>query len=229
MIELRDLSKVFRLNGQTREVLKPTSMVFPPGRSVGLLGRNGAGKSTLLRMISGNIEPTTGEVIRHGSVSFPVGFAGSFHGELTGAQNARFVARIYGVDADELVEFTNDFAELGRQFHLPFRTYSSGMRARLAFGVSMGIAFDTYLVDEVTAVGDAAFKEKSKLLFKDRMRNAGAVMVTHSMGQIREECDAAVVLEEGNLTWFDDVEEAIAHHQRNMLGPGAAGGRRALR
>jgi capsular polysaccharide transport system ATP-binding protein len=223
MIELRDLSKVYYLNGQSREVLKPVSMIFPGGRSVGLLGRNGAGKSTLLRMISGNIEPTTGEVIRHGSVSFPVGFAGSFHPELTGAQNTRFVARIYGVDADELVDFAADFAELGRQFHQPIRSYSSGMKARLAFGVSMGIAFDTYLVDEVTAVGDASFKEKSKLLFKDRMRNAGAVMVSHSMTQIREQCDAAVVMEGGQLTWFDDVDEAIACHQRNMRLSSAAG------
>lgn len=228
MIELRELSKTFRLNGQTREVLKPVSMVFPSGRSVGLMGRNGAGKSTLLRMISGNIAPTGGEVIRHGSVSFPVGFAGSFHGELTGAQNARFVARIYGVDADELVAFTNDFAELGSQFHLPFRTYSSGMKARLAFGVSMGIAFDTYLVDEVTAVGDAAFREKSRLLFKDRMKRSGAVMVSHSMNQMRDQCDAGVVLENGELTWFDDVNEAIARHQANMLRSGAAGDDEAM-
>jgi capsular polysaccharide transport system ATP-binding protein len=223
MIELKALSKVFWVNGHRREVLKPASMVFPPGRSVALLGRNGAGKSTLLRMISGNIEPTSGEVVRHGTVSFPVGFAGSFHAELTGAQNTRFVARIYGVDADELVDFTQDFAELGRQFHLPFRTYSSGMRARLAFGVSMGIAFDTYLVDEVTAVGDASFREKSRLLFQDRMRTAGAVMVSHSMAQVREQCNAAVVLEDGRLTLFDDLEEAIWVHNANMQRSAAAG------
>jgi capsular polysaccharide transport system ATP-binding protein len=156
-------------------------------------------------------------------VSFPVGFAGSFHPELTGAQNTRFVARIYGVDADELVDFAADFAELGRQFHLPFRSYSSGMKGRLAFGVSMGIAFDTYLVDEVTAVGDASFREKSRLLFKDRMRSAGAVLVSHSMSQLRDQCNAAVVLENGRLTWFDDVEAAIERHQQNMLRSAAAG------
>lgn len=218
MIELCALSKSFWLKGQTRVVLKPTSLIFPAGRAVALLGRNGAGKSTLLRMISGNIEPTSGKVIRHGTVSWPVGFAGSFHGELTGAQNTRFVARIYGVDADELMAFAADFAELGRQFYLPFRSYSSGMKSRLAFGVSMGIAFDTYLVDEVTAVGDAAFREKSKVLFRERMRQSGAVMVSHSMPQVRELCDAAAVLEHGELTYFDDVEAAIRQHERNMLG-----------
>jgi capsular polysaccharide transport system ATP-binding protein len=151
-----------------------------------------------------------------GTISWPVGFAGSFHPELTGAQNTRFMARIYGVDTDELVDFVEEFAGLGAHFRLPFRTYSSGMRSRLAFGVSMGISFDTYLVDEVTAVGDAAFRARSTALFLDRMKNAGAVMVSHAMAQVRQVCDVGAVLEHGRLIYYDDLEAAIAHHERNM-------------
>lgn len=218
MIRLEHLTKTFHLNSISKTVLRDASILFPQGRSVALLGRNGAGKSTLLRLIAGTLDPTAGRVRTTGSVSWPVGFAGSFHGDLTGAQNTRFIARIYGVDGDELVDFTASFADLGAHFRLPFRTYSSGMKARLAFGVSMGIAFDTYLVDEVTAVGDAAFRAKSNDLFQARMQTAGSVVVSHSMGLVRELCDAAAVLEAGHLIYFDDVDAAIAHHERNLLG-----------
>ena len=218
MIALQNLTKTFRLNGTSKTVLQDATMTFPSGQSVALLGRNGAGKSTLLRLIAGTLDPTAGRVRLTGSVSWPVGFAGSFHGDLSGAQNTRFIARIYGVDGDELVDFAANFADLGVHFKLPFRTYSSGMKARLAFGVSMGIAFDTYLVDEVTAVGDAAFRSKSNDLFQARMQKAGSVVVSHSMGLVRELCTAAAVLDAGKLLYFADVGAAIEHHERNMLG-----------
>lgn len=218
MIALQSLTKTFHLHGVAKTVLKDVSTVFPSGRSVALLGRNGAGKSTLLRLIAGTLDPTSGHVSLAGTVSWPVGFAGSFHADLTGAQNTRFIARIYGVDGDELIDFAASFADLGAHFHLPFRSYSSGMKARLAFGVSMGIAFDTYLVDEVTAVGDAAFRSKSHDVFQARMKNAGAVVVSHSMGLVRDLCDAAVVLDAGRLTFFDNVNDAVAQHERNLLG-----------
>ena len=218
LIALQNLTKTFQLGGVSNTVLQCANMVFPSGKSVALLGRNGAGKSTLLRLIAGTLNPTSGHVRRVGSVSWPVGFAGSFHGDLTGAQNTRFIARIYGVDGDELIDFTAGFADLGAHFRLPFRTYSSGMKARLAFGVSMGIAFDTYLVDEVTAVGDAAFRSKSNALFLARMQQAGSVVVSHSMGLVRELCDVAVVLEAGKMIYYDDVAAAIDHHERNLLG-----------
>lgn len=205
------------MDGQRKVVADNINMTFPTGAAVALLGRNGAGKSTLLQMIAGTSDPTSGRIVSTGSISFPVGFSGSFHPELSGQQNTRFIARIYGADTDELCDFVEDFAGLGVHFRLPLKTYSSGMRSRLAFGVSMGISFDTYLVDEVTAVGDAAFRTKSTALFKARMQQAGAVMVTHSMAQVREMCTAAAVLEHGKLVYYDDINAAIVHHNRNML------------
>ncbi len=218
MIRMVNLTKTFNLNGVTKTILDNVSMVIPSRVSVGLLGRNGAGKSTLLKMIANTQAPTSGRIDVTGSISWPVGFAGSFHPDLSGAQNCRYVARIYGVDSDELVEFTADFAELGSHFHLPVRTYSSGMRSRLAFGVSMGIRFDTYLVDEVTAVGDAAFRRKSNEVFRQRMGTSGAIVVNHAMPVIRELCTAVAVLESGQLTWFDNVDEGIRWHERIMAG-----------
>jgi len=216
MIRLIDLCKTYRVNGVPTVVADNINATFPTGASVALLGRNGAGKSSLLRMIAGTMAPTRGRIMSDGAISWPVGFAGSFHGDLTGAQNVRFIARIYGVDTDALVDFVEDFAELGEHFRLPFRTYSSGMRARLAFGVSMGIRFDTYLVDEVTSVGDAAFRRKSEAVFMERMRESGAIVVSHNMGLLRRICAAGAVLEDGRLTWHDDVNDAIAHHEENM-------------
>lgn len=217
MIRIENLSKSFPTPRGTRKwVARNINVTFPKGVSVGLLGRNGAGKSTLMEMIGGTMKPDSGRIISEGSISFPVGFAGSFHRDMTGAQNTRFVARIYGVNTDELLAFVKDFSELGDHFHVPVRNYSSGMRSRLAFGISIGIPFDTYLVDEVTSVGDAAFKLKSKVVFQDRMKTAGALVVTHSMKQIRQLCQAAAILEGGELTYYEDVDEAIAIHQDNM-------------
>lgn len=213
MIVIENLSKTYHLRGRHTVVADVISATFPARTSVALLGRNGAGKSSLLRMIAGTMDPDSGAIRIQGSVSWPVGFAGSFHGDLTGRQNARFIARVYGVDTDELTAYTEDFAEIGQHFDLPVKTYSSGMRSRLAFGVSMGIGFDTYLVDEVTSVGDAAFRQKSERVFQERMRESGAIVVSHGMGLIRRTCDHGAVLEEGRLTYYDDVEEAIRHHE----------------
>ncbi|MDX5402049.1 MAG: ABC transporter ATP-binding protein [Rhodobacterales bacterium] len=216
MIVLDRLTKIFHMGSDKKVVVQNATMTFPSRRSIALLGRNGAGKSTLLRIIAGTIEPTSGQVLSTGTISYPVGFSGSFHRDLTGAQNAKFVARIYGVDTDALLDYVADFAELGPHFHQPIHTYSSGMRSRLAFGISMGIPFDTYLVDEVTSVGDASFRSKSQRVFADRMQESGMLFVSHSLPQVREVCQAGVVLEKGKLTYYEDVEEAIAHHSRNM-------------
>lgn len=216
MIVFRNLTKTYHVRGRRKTVASNINVIFPTGISVGLLGRNGAGKSTLLKIIAGAADPTSGEVISDGSVSFPVGFAGSFHPDMTGAQNTRFVARIYGADTSALVDYVADFSELGVHFHLPFRTYSAGMKSRLAFGVSMGLQFDTYLIDEITAVGDVRFKQKSRSIFMDRLSRSGAIFVSHSNGMLRELCTAGAVLESGNLEYFADINDAIAHHEYNM-------------
>lgn len=216
MIRFENLTKSFPTPEGRKMVLKDVNLTIPSGVAVGLMGRNGAGKSTLLEMIGGIVQADAGRILTTGTVSWPVGFSGSFHGDMTGIQNVRFIARIYGVDTDSLVAFVADFAELGAHYNSPVRTYSSGMRSRLAFGVSIGIPFDTYLVDEVTSVGDAAFKIKSRLVFEERMKNAGAIVVSHSMPQVRKLCSAGAVLENGQLVYFQDIEEAIARHHANM-------------
>ena len=216
MIHIKNLRKSFWIPGGRKVVADNINLTIPTGVSVALLGRNGAGKSTLLDMIAGTVRPDSGEITSDGTISWSVGFGGSFHRDLTGAQNTRFLARVYGADTDALVDFVEEFAELGAHFHMPLSSYSNGMRSRLAFGVSMGIRFDTYLVDEVTAVGDAAFKKKSGEVFRARMAESGAILVSHSMEQIKTLCEAAAILENGTLTYYEDLEEAIACHQGNM-------------
>lgn len=216
MIRLVELSKTFFVAGEPHVILDRANVTIPSGASVGLIGRNGTGKSSLLRMIAGTLRPTEGKVEIEGSVSWPVGFKGGFHGDLTGAQNARFVARVYGVDTDALVEFVAGFAELGHHLYEPIRFYSEGMRARLAFAVSMGIPFDTYLIDEVLAVGDGAFREKSQQMLLQRLETSGAIVVNHHMKALRRTCTAGLVLEKGQATWFNDIEEAIAVHEERM-------------
>ncbi|MEM6609256.1 MAG: ABC transporter ATP-binding protein [Pseudomonadota bacterium] len=219
MIELRNLSKEFVFAGRRRVLFRNVNLRLETGLSVALLGANGSGKSTLLAIVAGIMDLTYGQVVSDGTISWPVGFAGSFHPDLTGSQNTRFVARIYGVDSDELSDFVQSFARIGRHFHHPFRSYSAGMRARLAFGVSMGIPFDTYLVDEVTSVGDGAFRASASQVFAARMERAGAIMVSHSMPMIRDFCSAGIVLSRGRAVFHNDINDAIDHHTRDLARP----------
>ena len=218
MIALEHITKAYYYRGQPKYIARDISVVFPSHTRVGLMGRNGTGKSTLLSIIAGSLNADSGRVHVTGTISWPIGLQGCIHPELTGAQNVKFIARVYGVDTEELMDFVADFAELGMNFNEPVRTYSSGMRARLNFGMSMGIRFDTYLIDEVSAVGDAGFKKKSRMLFDDRMSRGGVIMVTHSDRMMRSMCDKGAVLENGKITWFDDVEAALEQHNRNSLG-----------
>ena len=216
MIEFRNVSKYFLTNTSRKVIVDHLDLRLPFGAKVGLLGRNGAGKTTLMAMVAGSVKPASGEIRRAGAISWPLGFGNGFHGALTGAQNVRFVARIYGMDTDALVAYVADFAEIGEFMDMPVSSYSSGMRARVAFGMAMGITFDWYLVDEVTAVGDARFKKKALAVFKSRLKDAGVMMISHSTNTIRSYCTAGIVLEKGRVRYFPDVEEAIAVHEANM-------------
>jgi capsular polysaccharide transport system ATP-binding protein len=204
------------MKGVRKTIIDDVSLTIPRGKSVGLLGRNGAGKSTLLQIIAGTLDLDSGRIVKEGKISWPLGFQGSFQGNLSGEQNVRFVARIYGVDTEELVAYVKEFAELGEFFQAPVRTYSSGMKARLAFGVSMGVRFDYYLVDEITAVGDTNFKRKSQKVFKERLSGSDVIMVSHSSQALRDYCSTGIVLEDGKLTYYDDLEQAIDVHENNM-------------
>ena len=216
MIRFENLTKTYPTPYGRKVVIDNLNLELPSGKALALLGRNGAGKSTLMQIVSGTLPPDSGRVITDGAISWPIGLGGALHPDLTGAQNVRFIARIYGIDSDSLCAFVQDFAELGAHFQMPLRSYSSGMRSRLAFGASMGIPFDTYLVDEVTSVGDARFRAKSKAIFRERMKTSGAIMVSHNMRELQEFCDAGLVLENGRMYYFEDLTEAIALHQALM-------------
>lgn len=216
MIRIENLTKSFQLKGHRKYVARNLNAVFPDRGAVGLLGRNGAGKSTFLKVLAGTMRADSGRILSSGEISWQIGFAGSFHPELTGAQNVLFVARVYGVDTRELLDYVMDFSDLGRSFYEPFRTYSSGMRSRLAFGVSMGIPFSHYLIDEVTSVGDASFRAKCTAVLQDRLKTAGAIVVSHSDPVLKKLCQSGAVLEDGQLTWHDDINDAIAEHSARM-------------
>lgn len=213
MIELRNVTKSYKTKAGRHMVLDNVSLSFPADQNVGILGRNGAGKSTLLRLIAGIEMPDEGTILRAGHISWPLGFAGGFNGSLSGEENARFVARIYGEDIDRVVDYAEDFAELGKYFFMPVRTYSSGMRARLAFGLSMAIDFNVYLIDEVTAVGDKRFKNKCKKAFSDRSATSTLIMVSHDMRTIREYCNTCMLLQDGDLLLYDDIDQATAAYE----------------
>lgn len=213
MIRVREMCKAYPVRQGRRVVFDHATIDLPSDKNVGLLGVNGAGKSTFLRLIAGTEEPDSGDIIRGSDISWPIGFTGSFHGSSTGRANVKFIARIYGRDVDEAIHFVEEFSELGPYFDQPFKSYSSGMRARLAFGVSMAIDFATYLVDEVTAVGDARFSAKCADEFRRRREKSNIIMVSHSIGTIREYCDCAALVAFGKVFYFHKVEDGIRAYE----------------
>lgn len=213
MIELRGVTKVYTGTRVPLVVLNSIDAHFPARESIGILGKNGAGKSTLLRLLGGAELPDAGRVIRRGRISWPIGFAGGFQASLSGAENCRFVARIYHANIDRVIAFTREFADIGEHFDRPIRTYSSGMRARLGFGLSMAIDFDVYLVDEVTAVGDTRFQEKCRAAFEERRARSSLIMVSHDIETLKKHCTRCAVVHGGKLHFFDTVDEANAMYE----------------
>lgn len=219
MIKIESLTKSYRTPAGRHYVFKDLNLEIPSGKSVAFIGRNGAGKSTLLRMIGGIDRPDSGKIITNKTISWPVGLAGGFQGSLTGRENVKFVARLCAKQEElkEKIEFVEEFAELGKYFDMPIKTYSSGMRSRLGFGLSMAFKFDYYIVDEVTAVGDARFKEKCAQLFKERHKESSFLMVSHSLNSLKEFCDVAIVFKDDNAVSFhEDIQEGIEEYKNNI-------------
>lgn len=214
MIRLIDVSKFYETRLGSTRVFEHVDLTVAPGEKVGILGRNGAGKSTMIRLISGAERPTSGRVERSMSVSWPLAFGGAFQGTLTGLDNLRFICRIYGVDPADKVGFVQEFSELGVYLREPVRSYSSGMRARLAFAISMVIEFDCFLIDEIVAVGDARFHEKCNRELFEKRGDRAMIIVSHSAAYIREHCDRAAVLSGGRLYHPDSIDEAFAFYTR---------------
>jgi capsular polysaccharide transport system ATP-binding protein len=214
MIQLDRVFKFYKTARHTKVVLDHVSAVFQSGRSYALLGVNGAGKSTTIRLIAGTELQNAGKIRRSVRVSWPLGFGGGFHPYVSGRENVKFVARVYGADVRKVLNFVEDFAELGDYIDAPVKTYSSGMMARLAFGMSMAIEFDCYLIDEVTAVGDARFQARCRSIFDQRRANTDLIVVSHNMSTIKDYCDRGAVLVDGQLMMFESVDKAIETYNR---------------
>ena len=214
LIRFENVSKHFKTQNHKKIILDHVDFEFDTNLSYGVLGVNGAGKSTTLRMMAGTILPNSGRIRKNVRVSWPLGLAAGFNSLLTGKENLNFVARAYGEDVVRVARFVEDFAEIGDYFNAPVKTYSSGMMARLAFGLSMAIEFECYLVDELTAVGDASFQQRCSDAFASRRKNASIIMVSHSMKTIEEYCDRGILLVDGRMMFYEDVGQAVAAYYR---------------
>jgi capsular polysaccharide transport system ATP-binding protein len=218
MIFIEDVHKRYKTeHGMGKWVLQGISLTIPPATNVGLIGINGAGKSTLLRIIGGMDHPTKGRVVRQCRVSWPMG-QGGLEGTLTGRQNAKFVCRVHGYqdDLQDKLEFIKDFSELGQALDDPVSTYSSGMRSRLQFALSLAFKFDVYISDEVTAAGDATFRKKTAAAFKDMANRAGLIMVAHDESTLKQFCQAGIWIVGGRAHWFDGIDDALREYKSSM-------------
>ncbi|MBP3220691.1 MAG: ABC transporter ATP-binding protein [Neisseriaceae bacterium] len=213
MLALEHVYKSYPTRKGMRTILHDINFSLKKGEKLGILGRNGAGKSTLIRLIGGVEFPDSGRIIRNMSVSWPLAFSGAFQGSLSGMDNLRFICRIYNADIAKVKKFTEDFAELGIYLNEPVKTYSSGMKARLAFALSLAIEFDCYLIDEVIAVGDARFNAKCKYELFEKRKDRSLILVSHSERSIKQYCDQGVILQDGHLSQPESVEWAFVNYK----------------
>ncbi len=216
MIRLRNVTKFYPTKTGVRHILRDVTLDIPGTSNLAVLGPNGAGKSTLLRLIGGAEAPNSGIIRCDESISWPLGISSGFQASLTGRQNVMFACRINGLglaQRRQVLEEVIDFCELGEYFDLPVRTYSSGMRARLSFGLSMAFEFDIYLVDELTAVGDAVFRAKAKKAFEDIRNRASIIFVSHNLQTLRESCDSALFLHDGTAAYYPNIDDGIEAYQ----------------
>jgi capsular polysaccharide transport system ATP-binding protein len=217
MIQVQNVTKKYPTRSGDVVILDNLTFDLQRGEKIGILGRNGSGKSTLVRLMSGAEAPTSGSIRRGMSVSWPIAFGGAFQPSLTGYDNMKFICRIHNVPIAEKVPFVEEFSELGRYFHEPVRAYSSGMRARLAFAISMVVDFECFLIDEVVAVGDARFHEKCRIELFEKRKDAAMLIVSHDPHFVRDHCDHAAVLEGGRLRTFDSVDAAYDYYNSEVM------------
>jgi len=210
MIRLEGLTKSYPSKIGRQYIFRDLNFEFPTENNVAILGKNGAGKSTLFRMLAKSEYPDRGRVVTNKSMSWPVALQTGVHPLMTGRENTRFIGRINNVHSlKNYEERVQEFAELGQKFDLPVQSYSSGMRAKLVFACCMNIDFDIYLIDEATSVGDPLFRKKARQSLKEKSEQAGVIMVSHELDQIREFCTSAVIIGDGTLTYYNDLEEGI--------------------
>jgi len=212
MIKLDKVTKYFHTKTSKKYILKETTITIPSGKNIGILGRNGAGKSTIMRML-GQIEfPNSGSITSPHTFSWPLGLSGGFVGNMTGIANVKFVCKLYGKkrkETKEIINFVKDFSELGEYFEMPIRTYSSGMKSRLSFGLSLAFDFDYMIIDETLSVGDARFKKKSKEALLKKIETCNVLLVSHDMNTLREICDAGIIVDNGEISYMTSIEDAI--------------------
>jgi capsular polysaccharide transport system ATP-binding protein len=215
-IELINISKTYTTLGRRKVVFKNFSLTIPSDLNLGVIGSNGSGKSTLLGMIAGGIQPDSGRIKRNMSVSWPIGYGGGVSNSLTGAVNCRFLARLYGRDPDEITQWVAEFSELKEYMDWPVKTYSSGMRSRLNFALSMAIDFDCTLVDEGMGAGDQFFRTKAQQAIEERRRRSSVVMVTHNLEEVIRLCDRVLVLGGPEPVLSDDVVGSVRGYAEDM-------------
>ncbi|WP_296675494.1 ABC transporter ATP-binding protein [Novosphingobium sp.] len=216
MIVVDHVHKVYPTRQGDRAILNDISFILARGEKLGVIGRNGAGKSTLVRLVSGAEQPTSGTITRSMSVSWPIAFGGAFQGALTGFDNVRFISRIYQQDYSQNIDFVQDFTELGIYLREPVRSYSQGMRARLAFAISMIIEFDCYLIDEVIAVGDARFHERCAMELFQKRADRAMLIISHDAEYVRNHCNKFAVLHNGDMSLYTKFDDAYEKHMQNM-------------
>jgi len=217
MIILENATKFYKTKHGKKYILKNVSMTIPEHTNIGILGVNGAGKSTLLRMLGAIDFPNSGRIYSNKTFSWPMGLAGGFQGSMTGRQNVKFVCRVFSKSEEEIktiIEFVKDFSELGDYFDMPIKDYSSGMKSRLSFGLSLAFDFDYILIDETLSVGDTRFKKKSKEALMRKIETSNVLMVSHSMNDLKNICDAGIVVNSGNIEYYENIEDAIKEYNK---------------
>lgn len=214
MISIDNITKFYPSKLGEQYVFRGLSFAIPADHNIALLGKNGAGKSTLFRLLAGSEYPNKGTISSNLSISWPVALATGIHPKMTGRENTRFIGRVNGVKNLDLYEQqVQQFAELRLKYDLPVKTYSSGMRSRLAFACCMAINFDLYLIDEITAVGDPKFKQKAKQALLEKSKHSNVILASHELDDIRIFCDSAIVINKGQLSFYNDLEQAISIYQ----------------